>query len=191
MRKKRRNKNDIIIDLTALLDVVFIVLLVLVCQLKDIRSEVEETRAMAEETMQEASALKQEAESSKYLYENQIETANSLNNYIISISVSVLYQEDNPEIREIRILKENEEFENPIKLEGNTDIKDRYDEFEEIITRFADENPEQPILMSLVDNEERTLYRDENLMLESFDNLSDDNSNIYIKHESETEKETE
>ena len=54
MRKRRHNQGDILIDLTSLLDVVFIILLVVICNQQKITSEVQTQQAEAAELSEQA-----------------------------------------------------------------------------------------------------------------------------------------
>ena len=49
MRGKRRNRSDILIDLTSLLDVIFIILLIVVCNQKNLTNVVAQEKAVATE----------------------------------------------------------------------------------------------------------------------------------------------
>ena len=90
-RYKRNKKNDIIIDLTSLLDVIFIVLLVVMAGQFTASKSQENTLA---EQQAEAEAMMEEAENNIAVYENMIDTMDNVNKYIIAVSIAVPYNKD-------------------------------------------------------------------------------------------------
>ena len=166
-RKKSGSKSDIIIDLTSLLDVIFIMLLVVLCGQSSINE------SLAEEQSKVEHALIQ-AESEYQLYKDQIETADSLNQYVWAVSIVVPYNEKEIKQRQIRLL--NEGFE----LIGN-DVTSTIDTFRESLVGFIQENKDRPVILSLNEEDENILYRDEIMVNEILKELSKEYSNVYIK----------
>lgn len=171
-RKKSGSKSDIIIDLTSLLDVIFIMLLVVLCGQSSINE------SLAEEQSKVEHALIQ-AESEYQLYKDQIETADSLNQYVWAVSIVVPYNEKEITQRQIRLLNEGKEIEN-FDLIGN-DVTSTIDTFRESLVGFIQENKDRPVILSLNEEDENILYRDEIMVNEILKELSKEYSNVYIK----------
>lgn len=171
MRKGRNAKHDLIIDLTSLLDVIFIILLVVLCNQQI-------SKMQFDSQAQEVLMQKQKAEAEYKLYKDQIEISNNLNQYVCAISI---YSEYNPEqitIRNIHILKENQEIEN-YTLEGSD--TSALDDLRASLIKYIEENSSQPVILSLNENDEKILYRDEKAILQIFDDLKNEYSNVYKK----------
>ena len=79
----RGSKNDVIVDLTSLLDVMFIILLVVLCGQSTITEDLSETQSRAEYAISQA---KEE----KWLYEEQQEIVNN----VWAVSIMVPYDEN-------------------------------------------------------------------------------------------------
>ncbi len=172
MRRRRKRNNDLLIDLTSLLDVIFIFLLVILCGEQLAKEQYINQEQAAREQVQEAEAAKE-------LYEDQLEISDSLNQYVNAISV---YSDYNPEqitVRKVRVLKEAQEMES-FDLIG-ADTKEAYAGFRECLVAYIAETPDQPVILSLNEGDEKILYRDEKAILEIFEDLSDEYGNVYIK----------
>lgn len=171
MRRRKRN-NDLVIDLTSLLDVIFILLLVILCG-----EQLAKQEYITKE--QQASEVVQEAEAAKGLYEDQMELSDNINNYVCAISVYSDYNPDQITVRKVRILKENEEIES-YDLIG-ADTKEAYEVFAKRLAEYVEASAEQPVILSLNEGDEKILYRDEKAILQIFEQLSDEYENVYIK----------
>ena len=173
MRRKRRSSgNDIIIDLTSLLDVIFIVLLVVICGQGSLNEGLIEKQSEAENA-------KQQAEMAYELYNDQLEMADSLNQYVWAVSVIVPYDENEITKRQIMILKEGNEIEQ-FDLIGN-DVRRAREAFKESLLEFIQEHKEKPVILSLNEEDDNILYRDEVMVNEVFMELSEEFDNVYIK----------
>lgn len=173
MRRKRSgSKSDIIIDLTSLLDVIFIMLLVVLCGQSSINESLAEEQSNAE-------YARTQAESEYQLYKDQIETADSLNQYVWAVSIEVPYNEKEITQRQIRLLKEGEEIES-FDLIGN-DVTSTIETFKENLVGFIQENKDRPVILSLNEENDKILYRDEVMVNKIFIELSKEYSNVYIK----------
>ena len=172
MRRRRKRNNDLIIDLTSLLDIIFILLLVILCGEQIAKEQYVNQEQVATEKVQEA-------EAAKVLYEDQLEISDSLNQYVNAISVYSDYNPDQITVRKIRVLKEAQELESYDLIGADTEAA--YEEFEACLVEYITENPEQPVILSLNEGDEKILYRDEKAILEIFEALSDEYGNVYIK----------
>lgn len=173
MRKKRKGFNkDIILDLTSLLDVIFIVLLVVLCGQGSLNEGLIEKQ-------KEAETAKQQAENAYELYNDQLEMADSLNQYVCAVSVIVPYDENEITKRQIMILKEGREMER-FELIGN-DVRRAREDFKESLLRFIQEHKERPVILSLNEEDDNILYRDEVMVNEVFWELAGEFDNVYMK----------
>ena len=173
MRKRRgSSKSDIIIDLTSLLDVIFIILLVVLCGQSSINQDLADSQTDVE-------PAKMQAETQYKLYEDQLELADSLNQLVCTVSVVVPYEKSDVTKREINILKEGEEIE-PIALVG-IDTAEAVSEFRESLVGFIQENADRPVILSLNEEDDYILYRDEVMVHELFAELAKEYDNVYIK----------
>ena len=94
MKKRRhRAKSDILIDLTSLLDVIFIVLLVVLGRQMTLNDERQE-QINAEKTAEESMAEAESAKAEYLLYLDQLETEDQVQNMVYAISVTSYYNED-------------------------------------------------------------------------------------------------
>lgn len=173
MRKKRKGlKSDIIIDLTSLLDVMFILLLVVLCSQSRINESLEQSGV-------EYERAKNQAEEAYRLYQDQLDMADQLNQYVWAVSVVVPYDENEITKRQIKVLKEGAEIES-FDLIGNN-VEDSAKDFEESLTDFIQNNRENPVILSLNEEDDNILYRDEVMVEEIFTELCKKYSNVYIK----------
>ncbi len=166
-RNGNRFRNDILIDLTSMLDVIFIILLVLVCGQITISDDLNEAQAQAE-------YAKAQAEAEKQLYEEQQEAFNN----VWAVSVVVPYDEDEIAKRQIRILKQGEEIQS-IDLIGN-DIAESVNNFKALLVGYIEQNQDKPIILSVNENDDHILYRDEVMVNGILDELVQAYDNVYI-----------
>lgn len=171
-RKTNRFKSDVIIDLTSLLDVIFIILLVVLCGQSSMKKDLTQLQSEAENAQIKADEIYQ-------LYKEQIEVADNLNQYVWAVSIIVPYDENEITRRQIRFLKEGEEIET-INLVGN-DVTNAVETFKKSLTKYIKENEDRPVILSLNENDDYILYRDEVMVLDILHELASNFSNVYIK----------
>ena len=104
MKRRHRAKSDILIDLTSLLDVIFIVLLVVFAKTQNLTEKTEDQVNSANNTLVQANELSQNAQAQYELYLDQMETADQLHQYVFAISVNSSYRSDDVTRRQISIL---------------------------------------------------------------------------------------
>ncbi len=177
MRNRRRNtRNGVLIDLTSLLDVIFIILLVVICcynfekQKNDI--EYAEIREDLSEQITEAKANSQ-------AYTDMIEIQNDLQKYVWVASIIAPYESDEITIRHIKVLMEDSEIIS-IDLIGN-DVADNMLKFKNDLTDYIKKHADRPIIISLNENNEKMLYRDEKAINAILEELLNNYNNVYIK----------
>ena len=173
MRRKRRgDRRDVLIDLTSLLDIMFIILLVVLWGQQNKKEDFIKMQAEAEQA-------KVQAEAQYKLYEQQIEIADSINQYVWAASVVVPYEEKDVTKRTIHVLKEGEEIES-FALSGNN-VADSVAAFRECLVTYISANKDKPVILSLNDNDDNILYRDEVMVTELFMELAKEYDNVYLR----------
>ena len=177
MRKKRHNKENIFIDLTSLLDVVFILLMVVMLNGQEMSNQADIQRV-------DASRAEKEALVNLKLYKKQMETVDEL--WMISVDAS--YDSEDVTKRQIRILKMGEDVEDSIEMDG-TNTKEPLDKLKASLDSYIvswitsnqyTENP-KPIILSINENDDHILYRDEKAIQEIFYELKDKYKDVYLR----------
>lgn len=178
MRRKRSKRNDIVIDLTSLLDVIFIFLLVFLLNQQSYERKIVEQTRQLQGQISEAEAVKSESEALKQLYQDQIDSANAGDTYFLPISVNASYNESRVSERTVRILVRDGELKE-FSLSG----KENNEEFEAISSYLREqiEKSKIPVLLSLNEQDERILYRDEKALKELFSELRKDYPGVFEK----------
>ena len=162
-------KNSFDIDLTSLLDVIFIVLMVVMCHQsldsKTVQQEITNLRELVNETAKENDVY----ETQLYAYEN----ANTLVAYVTS---SAEYETSDPKTRYIQLA-----YNNDIAFEEITIIPENEEEsyalFEEKMISFLSEKSDIPVILVL--NEDNILYRDQVKFSEILSMLEEQYHNLY------------
>lgn len=172
MSRNKRSRSDIIIDLTSLLDVIFILLLVVMIGQKTATAQSEQELAQLQE---QAEVQIEEAENAKQIYENIAESYK----YVWAASVSVPFDADEIQKRTIKLFVNGEEIRS-FDLIGNN-VESTFEEFEEILEEYISKYNDSPVILSLNDDDDKILYRDEKKITEIFNELAENNSNVYIK----------
>ena len=180
MKKRRhRAKSDILIDLTSLLDVIFIVLLVVIARQQTLSEKMQDQAKNANEMLEQASDVAREAQAKYELYVDQMEMADNINQYVIVISVNATYNEDNVTQRDVRILCEGDEVKS-FALRG-TNVQTSMNEFEAALEDYVKHHPDRPVILSLNENDEKILYRDERAIQKIFESLKGKYDNVFVR----------
>lgn len=173
MRRTRRGSGgEVLIDLTSLLDVIFILLLIV---LWGQSTKQEALLQMQTETEQ----VKTQAEAEYKLYEQQLEIADNINRYVWAASVVVPYDKNDVTQRTIQVLKEGEELES-FALSGNNVAK-AVEDFRKCLVKYIVTNQDKPVILSLNEGDDNILYRDEVMVTELFLELAQEYNNVFIR----------
>lgn len=172
MRRKRKGRGDVIIDLTSLLDVIFIVLLVVVCAQVGLS-------AGTSESLAELESIKAETEASGDLYRDMLSTSDALNELVFTASITVPYDKDNLTRRKVKVLVEGQEIK-AFSLFGN-DTRETFREFKNYLKEYAFVHPDSPVILSLNEDDDKILYRDEISVKAILEELMEECDNVYIK----------
>ena len=171
---KHRNKGNIIIDLTSLLDVIFIVLLVVVCQLQNTKN------VNAKET-QDIERTKTQLQMEEELYEDQRQQMSEILNYVVFISVNAQYESD-LKTRHIEVMCSDDQSTVPeiAELKGNN-VTEGYEDLRNYLIEYISDNPEAIIILTLNEGNDEILYRDEKAIKNIFSDICSEYSNVRQK----------
>lgn len=171
-RKRRKVRNGVFIDLTSLLDIIFIFLMLFICSYHLEKQKNATSREATEKAKADAEAVSQD-------YADMIDTYKNLNQYVGAASISVPYDPNDITKRTIKVLTEDAEIKS-IDLVGN-DAAGNIDEFKDYIKGYINEHEGRPIILSLNEEDDKILYRDEKSINEIFGELLKTYPNVYIK----------
>jgi len=189
MRNKFSKKLNTQIELTSLLDVIFIVLMVVICnQQINMTAKTNEAQVVmqqAEDLKAEAEDLKAEAEAEKAILKDHEDTYELISEQYDVLTVYVTYTPSSPQDRSILVLAGDEELPH-IQLSPSNQ-KEALEQFENMLeTRVARaEKDEKPVIISV--NKDQILYRDEKAVSDILDRLFDKHDNIYYKKSGDAE----
>ena len=171
-RTRRSSKGDVLIDLTSLLDVIFIILLIVMWGQNTVETNLKQVQA-------ETESAKNQTEAEQQLYEQQLEIADNINQYVFAVSVVVPYDREDVTRRTIQILKEGEEIES-FELVGSN-VKASVEAFRNSMVKFIEANQNRPVILSLNEHDDNILYRDEVMVTEIFYELTKEYNNVYFR----------
>lgn len=178
MRRRKRRNKDVIIDLTSLLDIVFIVLLVVICYASSLNVDYSKKTS-------DLSTSQDKLNSEADTYHKMNEEMDNLKEFVGYIVIRVPYDQsdmNNQSYRNrvIHVLEKGETEIQTYEVQGNKKISEQsglYEYLEEYIAKYGD----KPIVISLNDKDEDILYRDEKELNELIDKLQEEHKNIYRK----------
>ena len=174
MKRKKQDKFHIDLDLTSMLDVIFIILMVVMCQLRiDAKSETE--------TMAQLEAQLAEAQETADMYRDHLEAMENEEKEVSFLTVYADFEPEDPSVRHVRMVRD----ENPVM----EDITIRPENEEEGFKTFADtldrylkeaDAENMPVLLTL--NADRILYRDHVRVSALLDELREAHRNLFIRN---------
>jgi biopolymer transport protein ExbD len=192
MKKGRGSSQEIIIDLTSLLDIIFILLAVIIFALIGRTNESKLAQKNAEYELNQAESLESkakqdeiQAESKAKAYADLAETFSNIQNYVWQVSIVVPYDPNDYRKREIQIYTKEQEF-ITVGLTGSN-VNGEYEDFEKELIDYIEKHKNEPVFISLNDKDHLILYRDEKRITEIIRKLQQDYKNVYIKNSSEEE----
>lgn len=175
-RKNRKSRNDLTIDLTSLLDVIFIILLAVMVGQKDASAQEQQD---LDALQADAVAQIAQAENAQQLYEDMLDTQNNLSKYVYAVSITVPYDKDEIHKREIMLLTEGSDPQT-FPLIGN-ETAESLAAFKESLAGSIADHTDCPVILSLNDDDEKILYRDEKAVSGILYEISAEYDNVYIK----------
>lgn len=165
MNNRFLRKTDTAIELTSLLDVIFIVLMVVICSKNydvQLKSETaEKTVIEAEAAMHEAEEMMKSAEDAlaeNVLLREQAELCSDVFSQVTMVAIYANYEKNTPQHRIIRVAVNDNE---PVKMTMLTPEEPHkgFDELEAYLTGILDKADGMPVIISV--NRTGILYRDD------------------------------
>lgn len=176
MNNRLRNKLNNAVELTSLLDVIFIVLMVVVCfQKLNIDTKAKEADAY----MEQASEMVDEADKAitdMEVYKEQLDTYENLFDQMTVINIRVDYTPSDIKNREIKVIVNNEESKFTLTPDNS---ESAYGKLEKLLGEKLEGSKDIPVIIEV--NEDHILYRDLMTVNEMVDTFAENNSNIFMK----------
>lgn len=174
MRRRIKDKTKIELDLTSLLDVIFIILMIVMCH-----SMV--TASVAESKVEDTTEIEQElseAQDTIAMYEAREQEILNVEDRVLFLSIYVDFDETDVKTRTIKLMYD-ESFEiEPIVI-TSVDEQSQYKLFESKLSEYLSNNADKPVLMTL--DEKNILYRDHEKVYEILDDLKEMYPNLFIQ----------
>ena len=178
--KKPKTIGQLLIDLTPLLDVIFIVLIVVLVGRDSYNAEADRKYEDAEQYVSEADAKLAEMEAKISTYTEQMKVYDELTEYINTITVYSAYNPANRKVRTIYVMI-NRDVPKEINLSPSTE-KSAWDECRSIIEDVLQKNENAQLILSIsTENNDKMLYRDEEAIYDMFKDLMSKYSNISMR----------
>ena len=178
--KNKKTIGQLLIDLTPLLDVIFIVLIVVLVGRDSYNAEADKKYADAEQYVSEADAKVAEMEAKNATYTEQMKAYGEISEYVYLITVYAGYNPANRKFRTIYLMINSDEPKQ-INLNPSTET-DAWAECRTIIEGVIQKNENaQAVLSVSTENSEKMLYRDEEAIYSIFRDLMKKYSNITIR----------
>ena len=177
---KKHGKSEIIMDLTSLLDVVFIMLIILLSMSTIDSLKLAENNRDADARIEQAETAQAAAEAARNNYISQMET---LQQGCDVLSLTESYDPARIIERTVHIVDINGGA-NEYTLRGaNTkaDLEQIRTFINEQIEASAQKGEDRPIILALNDNDGRILYRDEQAFISMFTAIREDHANVHLR----------
>ncbi len=177
---RRNNKKEVVLDLTSLLDVIFIVLLIVMSRQQLLSDKAQLTEDDYNNKISEQEAISESANAAYEMYTEQLETYENINSYAPIVVIYSDYMSYDPTERTVRIKFGDAEIEEVGKLYSGT-VGNTFDILNEKLQDYIEKNTDKPILISLNAGETGILYRDEVAIFDVIEDLRETYPNIYMK----------
>lgn len=178
----KKGQNSIDIDLTSMLDVIFIILMVVMCNVTLGQTKAEEIREQLETAQSELDEVQADLET----YEQLVDTESNIESEVAIISLHADYDINDPTTRSVRLLRrvdrdgnEKEAEFTAVTLTPSNDGKDAgFEEIRSSLETFLNANSEIPVLLRIDD--EQILYRDWMTLNEILGELQTEHRNLFV-----------
>ncbi len=168
--RRLTNRANTVFDMTPLLDVIFIVLMVVMCnQLLGTRE--------AQETIQDMSVSLEEAEAENELHKAQLETYENAESIVAYVTLHADYDALDRKTRHIRLAYDNDVTFEEIILSPETETEG-YEKLRENMTDFLSGKAGMPVMLTL--DQDRILYRDQVEISAMLKELAKEFGNLYL-----------
>lgn len=155
--------------MTPLLDVIFIVLMVVMCHQTLDSQNAQETIDTLEEKLDDATGK-------NGIYETQLGAYENANDLVAYVTLYADYETTNPKTRNIRLAYNNDVAFDTITITPTTETES-YEKFQEEMEMFLTEKENMPVLIVLDDS--HILYRDQQQLAKILQELDDKHDNLY------------
>ena len=167
--KNLRKRAGVDFDMTPLLDVIFIVLMVVMChQTLDTQTAEEEIDSLTV-SLNRAVAENEVHETQLYAYENA-------NDLVAYVTLRADYDIQDPRRRHIQLAYNNDVAFEEITITPETE-DEGYAALEDNMNRFLSDKSEMPVMIVL--NEDHILYRDQVKLFNMLEELAGQYTNLY------------
>ena len=172
--KDRRNsdKFNIDLDLTSMLDVIFIILMVVMTS--QLLNNAKETA-----TAQELSAELEAAQADNKTYEMRLKDMENPDDRVAFVTLYANFEAADPKTRHIKLLLGEDVAIEDLKLTPDNEDK-IYEDFSKRLETYLEGYPDSPVLLTLDDS--NILYRDHVRMEELLASVKEAHSNLYIRY---------
>lgn len=183
MNNKYLKKANTVIELTSLMDVIFILLAVIICRQQINMTEKEKYAEAsvieAEAAVKKADELKDTAEAAvteKEMLREQLELCSDVFSQVTLVAVSLNYEQSIPEHRIIRVAVNDNE---PVKMTMLTPKEPGkgFDELTEYLAGIMEEADGRPVILSV--DRSKILYRDDRELTVILNQFYNGYSNLY------------
>jgi len=193
--KRLFNKSELAIDLTSLLDVIFIVLLIVMCGQKLSTETAKQEAEDAKQTVEEARQATEEAEAVTEQYRQHEDKYENTEEYVLFIDVTATFNASSITQRHLSVFagaaSENQGiFDQEITPKNEEDIYSKLEDFlEDRIDGYIYNSPDgiiRPVILSVNKGDDNILYRDELAIETVFENIKNkekykDKNFIYVR----------
>lgn len=179
--KKSRSLSRILIDLTPLLDVIFIVLIVVLAGQDNYSTEADRKYAEAEKYVIDVNAEMEEIDAENSVLKEQMSSYSALNEYFNVVTVYAAYSPENRKFRTIYI-KVNTDETQKINL-NPSNSQDAWNECRKFIEDIIKKDESLPMILSInTSGDDKMLYRDESSINDMFADLMRKYQNLTIRN---------
>ncbi|MBR4343115.1 MAG: hypothetical protein IKP88_10525 [Lachnospiraceae bacterium] len=180
--KKQKSIGRLLIDLTPLLDVIFIVLIVVLAGQDNYNSEADKKYAEAEQYVNTAEEKIADMEAQNVTYSQQMKAYEDINEFFNVITVYAGYSHENRKYRTIYVMINNNA---PVEISLNPSREEEaWSECRKMIDDVISEDDSLPVILSIAkERDDKMLYRDEESILKIFNDFRNKytKTNIIIK----------
>lgn len=179
--RKPRSIGRILIDLTPLLDVVFIMLIVVLAGQDNYNSKADQKIAEAEKIVAEAESEVSEIEAKNSALSEQMAAYSEINDHFNIVTVYAAYSTENRKLRTIYLVINTDD---PIQINLNpSNTSSAWAECREMIENVIKKDKDLPMILSIsTSNDEKMLYRDEQAIITMLNDLGKTYSNITVRY---------
>ena len=179
--KKQKSLGRLLIDLTPLLDVVFIVLIVVLAGQADYSNKADLKYVEAELYVSEADAKMDELEAQDSVIREQMSNYSSINEYFNVVTVYASYSLENRKLRTIYVMVNTDDPKTFNLNPSNT--SSAWTDCRNYIEDIIKKDESLPMILSINTNsDEKMLYRDEQSINDMFSDLMRTYKNLTIKN---------